>query len=227
MEQYVKDAVMLALQCYLTWLSFKNKNKTVTQTMSKRHFSSKRLYNLLKWVEIGSTVLAVVFASMSFLQAYSAYVANGYSGGFSECDSRYPNHLFYAEGNNFPAWSECENAVRMIKSSEDNMTIFVGIAVLLPLVFFGGGWLYRYLFPLRQKSLEPSDVDTKDVLFEKAKEAASEYDYVSAALLQRNLGTGYARACRLLDQLSEEGIVERAHGNKPRKVSGEYTKTDI
>ena len=60
--------------------------------------------------------------------------------------------------------------------------------------------------------------DSKDQLFEEAKNVVSSYDRVSASLLQRRLGIGYSRAARLLNQLEEEGILGPAEGGKPRDV---------
>lgn len=62
------------------------------------------------------------------------------------------------------------------------------------------------------------DTDSYDELFEQAKEIVSKYDMVSAALLQRRLMMGYARAARLLDELEEAGIVGPGEGGKPRRV---------
>ena len=40
----------------------------------------------------------------------------------------------------------------------------------------------------------------------------------STTLLQRKLKLGYARAARIIDELSEKGIVGPYEGSKPRKV---------
>ncbi|OGE00807.1 hypothetical protein A3J17_03415 [Candidatus Curtissbacteria bacterium RIFCSPLOWO2_02_FULL_40_11] len=62
---------------------------------------------------------------------------------------------------------------------------------------------------------EREDVDE---LLEEAKNIVAKYDRASASLLQRRLGTGYARAARLLDLLEKEGIVGAGEGAKPREV---------
>jgi DNA segregation ATPase FtsK/SpoIIIE-like protein len=59
---------------------------------------------------------------------------------------------------------------------------------------------------------------SRDLFFFKAIEIIKEYDEVSSALLQRKLSIGYARAARLIDQLEEEGLIDKAKGSKPRKV---------
>lgn len=60
--------------------------------------------------------------------------------------------------------------------------------------------------------------EDEDELLEEAKEIVSKYDRASASLLQRRLGTGYARAARMLDELEEAGIVGPGEGAKPREV---------
>lgn len=57
-----------------------------------------------------------------------------------------------------------------------------------------------------------------DPLYEAAKEIVCQLDKVSTSLIQRRLSLGYARACRVLDQLEAEGIIGPAVGSKPREV---------
>ena len=45
-----------------------------------------------------------------------------------------------------------------------------------------------------------------------------QYDRASASLLQRRLELGYARAAKLLDQLSAAGVIGPQEGAKPREV---------
>ena len=63
-----------------------------------------------------------------------------------------------------------------------------------------------------------SSPDGKDELFDEAVILVRQHDAASAALLQRRFHIGFNRAARLLDQLSDEGIVEKGEGYKPRKV---------
>lgn len=58
----------------------------------------------------------------------------------------------------------------------------------------------------------------KDELFDEAVKLVRQHDKASASLLQRRFHIGFNRAARLLEQLEEEGIVERGEGAKPRKV---------
>lgn len=57
-----------------------------------------------------------------------------------------------------------------------------------------------------------------DVLYPQAEDLVKQHDMVSASLLQRRLSIGYARAARLLDQLTEAGILGPGEGAKLRKV---------
>lgn len=57
-----------------------------------------------------------------------------------------------------------------------------------------------------------------DEMLAQAREIIKPYDKVSASLLQRKLAIGYSRAARLLDQLSDEGLVSEAVGAQPRTV---------
>jgi len=54
--------------------------------------------------------------------------------------------------------------------------------------------------------------------FKKAVEVIVQYDRASASLLQRRLGIGYARACRIMDKLEAAGVVGPSEGSKPREV---------
>lgn len=57
-----------------------------------------------------------------------------------------------------------------------------------------------------------------DELIEEAKEIIIEYQKVSAALLQRKLRIGYARAAVVLDKLEEQGYIGSSKGAEPREV---------
>ena len=60
--------------------------------------------------------------------------------------------------------------------------------------------------------------DYEDEMFPKAVEVVVEAGMASTTLLQRKLKLGYARAARVIDELSEKGIIGPYEGNKPRKV---------
>lgn len=57
-----------------------------------------------------------------------------------------------------------------------------------------------------------------DPFFDRAVAIISEFDKVSASLLQRRLKLGYARSARLLDELEAKGYIAAAEGSKPRVV---------
>ncbi len=62
------------------------------------------------------------------------------------------------------------------------------------------------------------DIPDPDPLFEQAAKIGIEFGKVSAALLQRRLSIGYARASKLLDRLAFEGYIGPADGLKPRII---------
>ena len=68
-----------------------------------------------------------------------------------------------------------------------------------------------------EKALTPTTIDD-DALLIQAEVLVKQYEFASASLLQRRLAIGYARAARLIDQLTEKGVIEQADGAKPRKV---------
>lgn len=57
-----------------------------------------------------------------------------------------------------------------------------------------------------------------DEFFKQAVEVVCQYDRANAALLQRRLSVGYARAARIIDQLQEAGVLSPPEGSMPRKV---------
>lgn len=68
--------------------------------------------------------------------------------------------------------------------------------------------------------MPPRAMSSKDdePLFEDAVSIMKQTGKASAALLQRRLRIGYARAARLLDMMEDEGIVSSGEGNEPRKI---------
>ena len=62
------------------------------------------------------------------------------------------------------------------------------------------------------------DSDDGDEMIPKAIEVVVEAGMASTTLLQRKLKLGYARAARIIDELSEKGVVGPYEGSKPRKV---------
>ncbi len=110
--------------------------------MSKRKFSGDRLYNLLKNLVIVITLLALFFAAVNYNQINS----NEYKRESDKCYQEHPNHMSdQIEG---ALWSSCLSvASEVLKLQNDNLTRYSLIVIILPLIFFGGTWLYKYLFP--------------------------------------------------------------------------------
>ncbi len=67
-------------------------------------------------------------------------------------------------------------------------------------------------------AVETSSGDYDDEMIPKAIEVVVEAGMASTTLLQRKLKLGYARAARIVDELSEKGIIGPFEGSKPRKV---------
>lgn len=67
-------------------------------------------------------------------------------------------------------------------------------------------------------SIDFSDPDQGDELFEEAKEIVLQAGKASTSFLQRRLKVGYARAARLMDLMEEAGIVSAGDGAKPREI---------
>ena len=57
-----------------------------------------------------------------------------------------------------------------------------------------------------------------DALFEQAVEMSIDAGQASISMLQRRLRIGYARAGRIVDEMSRRGIIAPADGAKPRDV---------
>ena len=58
----------------------------------------------------------------------------------------------------------------------------------------------------------------KEYRDEKAVKLAIDAGKISTSLMQRNLGVGYGRAAKIIDQMEDLGYVSPPDGNKPRRV---------
>lgn len=67
-------------------------------------------------------------------------------------------------------------------------------------------------------TIDFSDPDQGDELFEEAKEMILQAGKASTSYLQRRLKVGYARAARLMDLMEEAGVVGPGDGAKPREI---------
>jgi len=75
------------------------------------------------------------------------------------------------------------------------------------------------ILPAAQVDLTPADSeDEEDVLLQDAQSLAIKHNRISASLLQRKLGIGYAKASSLLDHLEDKDIVGPGDPGKSREV---------
>jgi len=75
------------------------------------------------------------------------------------------------------------------------------------------------ILPAVQVDLTPADSEEEeDVLLQDAQSLAIKHNRISASLLQRKLGIGYAKASSLLDHLEDKGIVGAGDPGKSREV---------
>ena len=79
--------------------------------------------------------------------------------------------------------------------------------------------------PAFEKPVSYTAGDEVDDLYDKALWMVLQHDRCSSSLLQRRLQIGFNRACRILEQLEENGIIEKREDSVPRKVL--ITKEDI
>jgi len=74
-------------------------------------------------------------------------------------------------------------------------------------------------FPTVEVDLTPADPeDVNDILYQDAQTLAMKHNRISASLLQRKLGIGYAKAASLLDHLEDKGVVGPGDPGKSRNV---------
>jgi len=76
-------------------------------------------------------------------------------------------------------------------------------------------------------SLESSDADVDDDLFEEVREEIIRSRKASTSYIQRRFKIGYGRAARLLDLLEDKGVIGPGQGAKPREVLVAYDNQEI
>jgi len=79
-------------------------------------------------------------------------------------------------------------------------------------------FLERRVAQLEQLLKVPVHSDELDPKFTEACHLVLQYDKASASMIQRRLMIGYARAARILDQLTEAALISLPKGSKPRDV---------
>ena len=65
---------------------------------------------------------------------------------------------------------------------------------------------------------QPAREDDRDEYFEESGRLIIEKEKASIGMLQRAFKIGFNRAARIMDQLSEAGVVGGEEGTKPRKI---------
>ena len=106
---------------------------------SKRSFSHDRLYKLVKRLVIIVSVLTWIYIALIYTSLENDTSLNSWKYWEEFC-SEYPiasdEHI------------TCKiTSYKFIDEAKNNMENALKIGILLPITFFGGTWLYRYLFP--------------------------------------------------------------------------------
>jgi DNA segregation ATPase FtsK/SpoIIIE-like protein len=102
----------------------------------------------------------------------------------------------------------------LAKSIEELKTELVGLKIRLRRIED-----FLHDFPSASDYFTDSSEFYEDAgLIEDAIKLVVQYDRASAALLQRRLSIGYARAARIIDILERKQVVGPADGSKPREV---------
>lgn len=104
-----------------------------------------------------------------------------------------------------------------------NLLLLILIPILLYILY--QLWLLTELLRTRNE-IESEELDLmlsenhrkKDPQFNDILSMTRDYDYITTELLQNVFDIGYARACKIIDQLEELGIVSAQVGSQPRKI---------
>lgn len=105
--------------------------------MVQRKFSSSRLYRLAKIIVIGVSILCGLYAIWAYSQIGTNVMLHSWQNYCSNTHGFQTDSYWSCMGVGF----EQINSVQILMY-KTGMT-----AILLPVLFFGGGWLVRYLFP--------------------------------------------------------------------------------
>lgn len=103
--------------------------------MTKRKFSGKRLYKIVRVFVVIVTIFAILEISGN-KQSVEIYRRN-----WRNCLS---------ENTDLPK-SFCNNYLDRMLEYQDAVDRSWQVALITPIVFFGGTWLFKYLFPERKK----------------------------------------------------------------------------
>jgi len=116
-----------------------------------RKFNSGRLYKLVKVIVITITILSIFGIYIGYQGKQNMY--SQFSYAVDSCKKMYPQ----ASRNDIFGLNNCLDiapkvALKGMKQSEDLMYFSLSIAILLPLFFFGGRLVYKYIFPIKSKN---------------------------------------------------------------------------
>ena len=108
----------------------------------KRKFNSGRVYKLLKWIVILVRTISLILAIFSY---FDVFVNNSTLNGWKNYCKVYP-----VNSNDY---SQCMTIGYNQKSDiTEMMFLEFYVGILLPIIFFGGVGIFRYLFPIAQEN---------------------------------------------------------------------------
>jgi len=145
--------------------------------MAKRQFSPERLWKVLRFLVIVISILSGVLAFWNYIE-YKHY--DGEKNRLYKVlhpDTGISTHRYHLLKNKEKEGTVTENEKQLIKDYEKTyggidvddvrrriddsrflssekrkgFILFFCILIFLPLIFFGGTWFYRYLFPIKRE----------------------------------------------------------------------------
>lgn len=113
--------------------------------MDQRRFDSKKLYKLSKIIVITITIISIFLTVKLYDQVGNNKTLYYWQDYCEERKGSYSKLFNY---------TDCMGlGFEQISKQQDLMYKTFLVAVVLPILFFGGTWLYKYLFPLKEKEL--------------------------------------------------------------------------
>lgn len=106
--------------------------------MPKRRFDTKRLYGLIRLIVIIVTVISGLIAVPNYI---NLEITNETLKGWQEtCDTDF--------NMGYESWLTCVKAQNsQLDAMQNAMERTALLTIVLPTLFFGGTWLFNYLFP--------------------------------------------------------------------------------
>lgn len=113
----------------------------------QRKLDTHRLYRLTKIVVIIVTILSIAIALLTNYQRFS------YQFGYDEAKYSFQAAIDCSKNYSKDAdVNRClDEETKPWRDTENLANNSALIAIFLPLIFFGGGWIYKYLFPTVHK----------------------------------------------------------------------------